>query len=104
MSKLTFSEIGQLPEYKDLLSRRRKIFWPLMLVTLFSYYAFILMVAYAPEKLHESLWGTEATLGILMGLGVIFLTLLVTFAYVWYANRHIEDLVHNIQEKVAGDE
>lgn len=104
MSKITLADIGQLPEYKELLSRRRKLFKPLMFITLFSYYAFILMVAYAPQTLHKPLGGSEVTLGILMGLGVIFLTLFVTFAYVWYANRHIEDLVHNIQEKVAGDE
>jgi uncharacterized membrane protein (DUF485 family) len=104
MPELSLNAIGELPEYKELIRKRRAIAIPLMVITLTSYYAFILLVAYAPDFLKITLFDGVTTIGIALGFGVIVVTLAVTAFYVWYANHHLEALVTRIQQKAAGHE
>lgn len=104
MPKLPLDVVGTLPEYHELKARRRRIALPLSVVMLSAYYAFILLVAYAPQVLGRTLSDGVTSLGILVGLGVILLTFAVTVIYTWYANTRIEGLVETIQKKAAGHE
>lgn len=98
---MDLSYLTSLPEYQELLRKRRAIARPLALIVLLSYYSFILLVAYAPSFLGTPIGGTIATYGIVYGLCLILLTFAVTAFFVWYTNKHVEGLVEQIQEKAA---
>lgn len=104
MPKLTLAEIGALPEYHLLLKKRRAIALPLCLVMLAAYCAFVLLVGYRPDIMSIRLADGVTSLGIVLGLGTILLTLAVTVIYVWYANTRIEPVVAAIQQKASGHE
>lgn len=95
-------DISAMPEYQELLAKRRAVAIPLTVLMLVIYYAFILMVAYAPDMLHQPIGEGVTSLGIVLGLGVILVTLAVTGFYVWYANTRIEPIVATIQRKAGG--
>lgn len=101
MSEKSPAEIGAMPEYKLLISKKRAVTLPLTLIMLAAYYAFVSLVAYDPGFLSTKLSDGITSLGILLGLGLIVLTLAVTAFYVWYANSHLETLVSKIQEKAG---
>jgi uncharacterized membrane protein (DUF485 family) len=102
MSSPDPSTIGAMPEYQELLQKRRAVAIPLTALMLVVYFTFILLVAYAPDFLHQSAFGGVTSIGIVMGLGVIFLTFIITFIYARYANTHIDPLVSQIQQKAGG--
>lgn len=97
---LSSAEISALPEYKALLERRRSATIPLAALVTVAYFVFILMVAYKPHLMGHPLGGS-VTVGIVYGLGLIFLTMGVTAWYVGYANRHLEPLLKAIQQKAG---
>lgn len=101
MTTPSVDQIRQMPEYRTLLHKRRKVAVPLCLLMLAVYYTFILMVAYAPATLSQPVGNGPMTVGIYAGLGLILFTLAETAFYVWYANHQLDPLVHQIQEKVA---
>jgi len=99
MKTLSVDEIHALPEYRELLYRRRRVTRPLTVLMLTAYFSFILAVGYTPELLASKLSDGVTSLGILLGLGLILLTFAITAFYVWYANKYLEDLVIRIQAK-----
>ncbi len=101
MKTLTSDEIRALPEYRELLHKRRQITIPLCLTMLVTYYGFILMVAYSPATLAQKTSDGVTSVGIWVGLGLIFITFAITAFNVWYVNRHITDLVSRIQAKAV---
>lgn len=101
MNKLTPQDIRALSEYSELLAKRKKIVVPLTIVTLASYFSFILMVAYAPDVLGRTTADGVTTIGIWFGLGLILLTFAITAVYVWFANTRIEKLLTAIQSKAS---
>ncbi|MCD8563365.1 MAG: DUF485 domain-containing protein [Alphaproteobacteria bacterium] len=101
MSEKSPAEIGAMPEYKLLLSKKRAVTTPLTIIMLVAYYAFVLLVAYDPGFLSTKLSDGITSLGIVLGLGLIILTLAITTFYVWYANSHLENLISKIQEKAG---
>lgn len=97
----TIQAIAALPEYQQLLSKKRAVVFPLTVLMLVAYYAFILLVAYNPTLLSTQLSDGVTSLGILLGLGLIGLTFTITAFFVWYANAHLENIVEDIQKKVG---
>lgn len=102
MGMPNFEEIRSSAEYQELLKRRKALIVPLVFLTLGIYYAFILALAFFPEALSVRIGDGVTTIGIVLGLGVIFATFAITGLYVWRANRHIEGLLVRIQQKYKG--
>lgn len=92
-------DIAQMPEYKALIKKRYIVAVPLALLILVVYISFILLVAYAPHILAIVMPDGVSTFGIWYGLGIIILTLVITGAYVVYANSTLEQLISDIQAK-----
>jgi uncharacterized membrane protein (DUF485 family) len=82
-----------------LLHRRRLLILPLVVLIIAAYYGFILAIAFAPDVLSQKVGDGVTTLGICLGLGLIFLTFVITGIYVHVANGKIEGLFKSIQEK-----
>lgn len=70
----------------------------LTVLTLGTYFGFILIVAFAPHWLTLPL-STESrlTTGIVAGIGLYWFCVVVTGFYTWYANRRIDPLLLEMQ-------
>lgn len=104
MTRPFSSAVTSLPEYHELLRRRRLITIPLIIAMLGAYFSFILLVAYKPVFLAQTVGAGVLTYGIIFGLGIILLTLAITVVYVWYSNSRIENLVIDIKQKAVAHE
>ncbi|MES2826030.1 MAG: DUF485 domain-containing protein [Pseudomonadota bacterium] len=94
-------EIRQMPEYIALTQARKKIVWPLSIATIVAYFTLILTIAFAPQVLGNPASDGVTSIGIILGLGIIFLCLVITGIYVAYANRVIEPLTRAIVRKAG---
>ncbi|MES2674938.1 MAG: DUF485 domain-containing protein [Pseudomonadota bacterium] len=94
-------KIRQMPEYIALTQARKKIVWPLSIATIVAYFALILTIAFAPQVLGNAVGDGVTSIGIILGLGIIFLCLVITGIYVAYANRVIEPLTRAIVRKAG---
>lgn len=97
---MQIDSIRQLPEYKALTQARNKIIWPLSVVTVLVYFAFILTIAFAPQLLGTPVSDGTTSWGVVLGLSIILFCLLITGIYVYYANHVLEPLTHAIAKKV----
>ena len=61
-------------------------------IILLVYFSFILILAFFPEILRNSVAGTSITYGIIAGLGIILFSILMTFVYVLIANNFLDKL------------
>ena len=87
-------------EYRELLHQRHRIVWPLLWLTVLTYFAFVLLIAFAPASLGVPIVkGGVISVGIILGLALIVLNFLVTWLYVRAANRHIEPLIAKLHSK-----
>ncbi len=94
-------EIERLPEFIALTKARRKIVVPLAIISIVAYFALILIIAFSPGTLANSLLGGTTSVGIALGLGLIFLCFIVTGIYVTYANNVIEPLVIAVKKRIG---
>lgn len=99
-NKLT--EIRESSEYKTLISTRSKIKWTLATLMLFVYYAFIMVIAFEPDLFGTKIGEGHTTIGIVIGLGIIFFSFLITGIYVYIANKVLEPLTKQLHG-AAGD-
>jgi uncharacterized membrane protein (DUF485 family) len=90
------------PKSDTSLARLKKIRLRLILgltvLTLGTYFGFILLVAFVPHWLTLPL-STESrlTTGIVAGIGLYWFCVAVTGFYTWYANRRIDPLLREMQ-------
>ncbi|MBM3619001.1 MAG: DUF485 domain-containing protein [Alphaproteobacteria bacterium] len=95
-------DIRSLPEYQALIEAKSRIGWILSLSVIIVYFALILFIAFAPASLGTAIGSGVTSVGIVLGLGVIFFCFLVTGYYVHYANTKIEPLSKALLDKVGG--
>lgn len=94
--------ITQAPEYHALLHKRSQLIWPLTFVTIASYVAFILAIAFEPQALGTPIHdGSVVSIGIVLGLALIILNFVITLLYVRGANRTIEPLIAKVHAAVG---
>lgn len=97
MTGLRLEQVQASHEYQELLRHRRALIIPLSLLTLVIYYAFILALAFFPEALSMRTGEGVTSIGIWLGLGVIFATFGITATYVYVANQKIAGLLRTLQ-------
>lgn len=97
---LSIDQIHALPEYTALTRARNKIVWPLSAAVILVYFALILTIAFKPLALAEPVGAGVTSLGVVLGLGVIFFCLIITGIYVYYANHVLEPLARRIHQKL----
>lgn len=101
MSRNTINqeEILQSTAFKKLVSRRWAVSLLLTLIILFIYIGFLLLVAYNKELLATKI-GSQITLAIPVGLGIIFTAWVLTGIYVYWANNSYDPAVEEIKKKL----
>ncbi len=93
--------ITQAPEYHELITKRSRLIWPLAILTVAAYVAFILAIAFVPHALGEPIGEGVISIGIVLGLALIIFNFVITLLYVRGANRTIEPLIARLQAAVG---
>ena len=96
MDVSTLKRIEGNPNYTKLVAERRRLGVTLSIAMIVIYFGFILLVAFAPGFLSTSLTGGVTTIGILVGLLVIFSAFGLTGFYVNRANGSYDVLTQQI--------
>lgn len=87
------------PEFKKLVKVRWFVALTLTILMLLVYLGFIFIVAFAKDFLATKL-GTHVNLGLLLGLGIILFTWVITGVYVYWANNYYDKEVNNIKKRL----
>jgi uncharacterized membrane protein (DUF485 family) len=89
------------PDFIRLTRGRTRLGWSLTLVMLAIYFGFILMLAFSPATLGAPLGAGVMTMGIPVGVAVIFAAVLLTGIYVHRANRDLDPLNARLRKECA---
>ncbi len=81
--------ISKHPAFVQLIQRKRRLNGSLTLTMLVAYYGFVLLVAFAPGVLGQSLSGGVTSVGMLVGVLMVLLSFALTGVYMHCANRVI---------------
>lgn len=87
------------PDFQQLVQSRTRFSIILTLLTFVIYFGFVLLIAFAPSVLGQSLSGGVTTVGIPLGIGVIVSAFLLTGIYVRRANTKYDALTHKLLER-----
>jgi uncharacterized membrane protein (DUF485 family) len=91
------SRIRQHPRFAELVGRRTRFAIVLSALVLIPYYSFMMIVAFKPELLRQSLGeGVTATLGWPVGAALIIGSWLLTGLYVRRANGEFDQINEQI--------
>ncbi len=93
------AKIAANPKYQKLVSTRSSFGWILTMIMMVVYYGYIAIIAFNKEVLAARLGEGVMTVGIPVGLGVIFFTILITGFYVRRANSEFDQLTREIVEE-----
>lgn len=97
-----YDQVKADPEFVALVKRRRKFSLLLTAIILTVYFGFILTIAYAPSIFATALWkGSVTTLGIPVGVGVIFIAFILTGIYVKKANTEFDTILNRLKDDVG---
>lgn len=97
-----YRRIHDNPKFQALVKRRSRFAWTLSIIMLLAYYGFIVLIGFDPKLLGTPIEpGTVMTWGIPAGLGLIFLSFILTGIYVWRANGAFDRAVREILEEAG---
>ncbi len=99
MNSTKTHEILQSPAFKKLVKNRWNISLTFTFIMLFVYIGFLLVVAYNKEALKMPM-GESLNLAIVVGLGVIIFSWLITGVYVYWANNYYDAAVKEIKKEL----
>ncbi len=97
MSKTKTHEVLQSPAFKKLVTNRWSISLTFTFLMLFVYIGFLMVVAYQKETLKMPV-GDSLNLAIIVGLGIIIFSWLITGVYVYWANNYYDAAVKEIKK------
>lgn len=101
MDPKTLSRIQSDPNYTQLVQDRKSFGWTLAIIMLVIYYGYIALVAFAPAVIAIKLAGS-ITVGIVLGLALILISIVLTGVYVSRANSRYDDLTKAIVAANSG--
>ena len=92
-----YEKIRANPKYQQLKSTRNTYGWVMTILMLLVYYGYIALIAFNKAFLAQPLGATGVTtIGIPIGVGVIFFTIVITGIYVRRANTEFDALKEEI--------
>ena len=97
-----YKKIDADPVFHQLVKKRRSFALKLSAVMLGIYFAFILTIAYAPSAFGIALFeGSMTTVGIPVGIAVIFSAFILTGIYVKRANSEFDKILNKLKDDVG---
>ena len=99
MTPQQIERIQRLPQYQALVRQKTRLNWSLTAAMLVIYYGFVLLIAFSPATLGQSLSGGVTSVGMLVGVGIILFSLALTGIYVQRSNNHLDPLNEQIKQE-----
>lgn len=99
MNPQDLERIRENPDFIQLVRYKQRLTWSLTLTMLVIYYGFVLLLAFAPATLGQSLNGGVTSVGIPVAIGVILLSFILTALYVYQTNQVLDPLVEKLQKE-----
>lgn len=97
MSKQVYERVRDNPKFQLLVKRRGRLALTLSAIVLIAYYAFMMVVAFAPSLLSAPLGeGSALTVGVPVGAAIIVVSWLLTGVYSHFANGPFDELNNDI--------
>lgn len=103
MNHEVYKLVRNNPKYEELVKKRSRFAWKLSIVILLVYYSFIMIIAFSPETLGQTIGNSVTTIGMPIGLLIIFLCFLLTGVYTRRANNEFDKLTNEIKEDIRFD-
>lgn len=97
--KITPHALLEEPDFKKLVRSRWIVSFTLLGLLFFSYYGYILSVAFFPDLLILKV-GKFSNIGILLSALVIFFSWILTLVYVFWANRFYDRNVESLKKRL----
>lgn len=95
---IDYIAVENSPRFQELKKKHRSFVWPLTVVFIVWYFAFVLLSSFATDFMSTKVSG-DITIGLLLGLGQFVSTFAITMWYVWYANHKLDP----ISSEIRGD-
>jgi uncharacterized membrane protein (DUF485 family) len=99
---VAFPVVQESERFQTLRKRHRSFVFPVLALALIWYLAYVLLAGYAPEFMSTPVFG-RVNVGLLIGLGQVVTTFIITMAYVSYANRRLDPIASEIRVDNGGD-
>jgi uncharacterized membrane protein (DUF485 family) len=99
---VAFPVVQESERFQTLRKRHRSFVFPVLALALLWYLAYVLLAGYAPEFMSTPVFG-RINIGLLIGLGQVVTTFVITMAYVAYANRRLDPIASEIRVENGGD-
>ncbi len=101
MDAKTLARIKGDPNYQALVKERSSFGWTLAILILILYYGYIAIVAFAPSVIATKVFGS-ITMGIVLGVGMILISVVLTGIYVLRANSRYDELTRAVVAAATG--
>ena len=94
-----YKKIRSDPDFLSLVKLRKKISWILTIIIISCYFTFITIIAFAPNIFSQKNFSDSViTLGIIIGLLIILLSIFLTGIYVHIANKKLDEINNKVIE------
>lgn len=103
MNHEIYTKVRNNPRYVELVKKRSSFAWKLSFVIFIVYYTFIMIIAFNPTILGNTIGNGVTTIGMPIGLAIIFLCFLLTGIYTRRANKEFDKLTDEIKEDIRFD-
>lgn len=94
-----YEQVQATPEFRAFRARLRRFVFPMTVLFLVWYLAYVLLASYAPGFMSIRVAGT-VTVGLLIGIGQFLSTFVITTLYVRFADREIDPEAARLRELV----
>jgi uncharacterized membrane protein (DUF485 family) len=88
------------PTYQELKAKRSAFGWVLTIIMLAAYYGYIGIIAFDKELFGQKVGEGVTTLGIPVGVGLIFFTVIITGLYVRRANTEFDEMTAKLLKEI----
>ena len=102
VSAVDFPAVQSSEKFQTLRKRHRSFVFPVLALALLWYLAYVLLAGYAPEFMATPVFG-NVNIGLLIGLGQVVTTFVITMVYVSYANRRLDPLASELRTENGGE-
>lgn len=99
MNDIDTETIIHSSEFKSLLKARRRLAAPIAAAIITTYFGFVLLVAFKPSILGQTLGEGHISIGIYAGLSLLLLSFVLTVIYIRLSDGAIALLQKQIQDK-----
>ncbi|WP_332761177.1 DUF485 domain-containing protein [Pseudarthrobacter sp.] len=102
-ASVDFEQVQSTARFQELRKRHRSFVFPMAVVFLLWYFAYVLLADYAVEFMSTKVWG-NINVGLILGLLQFVSTFAITGWYVSYSNRKLDPIAAEIRHEIEGHE